>query len=289
MLKSKGRVAAAGTAIAVATSATAVLLLGGGSATAGTTAVAPANTVTGTSVVDGSLNQVDINPNVVAKVFRVPGKDSVTGSWSVKDGSIAEADLSQGVKDKLNKVGAPGKGGTDALLSVTKLINLSNRNDTATDGSVWAKDNLMRTLSVTRQHAAEADKCGAGAVKCWFYSGTIGDNGTFTTVDGAVSPNANKPINGTVNGSVVGVAEVEFYASSDTPDPMKVDATIAGSTSTGDMVKLFFAGTTTKFSTVKMTDYRWTYAATAPNTCETHTQAMVGGNTGDITGVNACK
>jgi hypothetical protein len=84
------------------------------------------------------------------------------------------------------------------------------------------------------------------------------------------------------------VAEVEFYASGDAPDPMKVDATIAGSTSTGDMVKLFFGGDT-KISTVKMTDFRWTYAATAPNTCETHTQAMVGGNTGDITGVNACK
>jgi hypothetical protein len=114
MLKSKGRFAAAGTAIAVATSAAAVLLLGGGSATAGTTAVAPANTVTGTSVVDGSLYQRDFNQDVINKVFRVPGYQSVTG-WSVKPGSLTEVSLSKAVKDKLNAVGtgAPGKDGTN--------------------------------------------------------------------------------------------------------------------------------------------------------------------------------
>jgi hypothetical protein len=110
MLKSKSRIAAAGTAVAVATSATAVLLLGGGSATAAeprtTTAVAPANTVTGTSVVDGSLYQKDFNQNVINKVFRVPGFQSVT-AWSIRPGTITEDKLDPALKAKVN---APGTG-----------------------------------------------------------------------------------------------------------------------------------------------------------------------------------
>jgi hypothetical protein len=113
MLKSKSRYAAAGTAIAVATSTTAVLLLGGGSAFAGesrtTTAVAPANTVTGTSVVDGSLYQRDFNQDVINKVFRVPGFQSVT-AWSIKPGTITEDNLSAGLKAKVNAVGTGKQG-----------------------------------------------------------------------------------------------------------------------------------------------------------------------------------
>jgi hypothetical protein len=108
MLKSKGRIAAAGTAVAVATSATAVLLLGGGSAAAGTTAVAPANSVTGTSVVnntltgadikDGTLWAADLNPAVV-KWFTAPGPKGATGPT--------------GPQGKVGPAGANGKDGAD--------------------------------------------------------------------------------------------------------------------------------------------------------------------------------
>lgn len=214
--------------------------------------------------------------------------------------SIPESALVPALRAKVNKLQIPGPqgpagpagpagtAGADALLSVSKTINLTNRDDTATDGSVWAKDTLNRSFDVTRQHAAEASKCGATAVKCWYYTATIGDTGFFKTVDGAVTPNdSSKNISGIVNGTVLGVAEVEFYATSNTPDPSKVDATIAGGTSTTNMVKLFFdAGVT--FGGLKLTDFSWTYDDTDPNQCNLHVQSMFGGNTGNITGTNQC-
>jgi hypothetical protein len=316
MLKSKGRIAAAGTAIAVATSAAAVLLLGGGSATAGTTAVSPANTVTGASVVDGSLNQVDINPNVIAKVFRVPGMNAVT-SWSVKDGSIAEADLSQTVKTKLNAVGTgaagksayeiakattgfkgteaewlaslKGKDGTDAVVSVTALSNLTNRPDSGLHGD-WAIDTMARTVSITKQGAVPASNCGTGQTKCYFYTGSMTDSGSFKTIAGAKSPLKGVDINGVLTGTMSGGAKLEFYASSDAPDVSLVQGNVDGpggdlaETTTARWVAQFFPASVA-VTDAKLNDWAWTYTA---SDCEVHSQSGTG-NEGDIAGVNACK
>jgi hypothetical protein len=165
---------------------------------------------------------------------------------------------------------------------------VTGRDDTATDGTVWAKDTLTRTVTVNRQSAAEADKCGTGAVKCFFYTATLKDNGTFATVADAHSPNTpNTPINGQLSGTIDGVYELEFYASSGAPDPSLVDKIVTGTPAgyeTGNWVKNFFPDDT-KFSAIGGIDYKWVY--TAPTTCEEHIQATAG-NTGNITGVNAC-
>lgn len=180
--------------------------------------------------------------------------------------------------------GPAGPKGDPALLSVNAMSSLTNRPDSGGHGT-WATDTLTRNISITRQHATKASDCGPTATTCWFYTGSIADNGTFTTVAGGDSPEAGTAISGVVNGTVVGASKIEFYASSDSPNPALVDATVNGSAHpTGQWAAMFFpAGTTVTDS--DLLDWAWTYQAAA--TCEKWVNAKAG-NTGDITGVNAC-
>lgn len=245
--------------------------------------------LTGADIKNGTLYQADLNPALVDYFTGV--FNNTVGSAAVKDGSLLLADFSQAAKDGLKgdkgDTGATGPQGPAGagLLTVTADSMVTARPDTATDGSVWANDSMTRTLSVTKQHAAEATKCGAGAVKCFFYTGTIKDNGTFTTVTGAHGPNSATAINGIVNGTLNGVYEIEFYANSDAPNPSLVDSTVTGaSPSTSNWMKLAFpAGTL--FAGFAGVDYKWVYLA--PATCETHTQTTTS-TTGDILGINHC-
>lgn len=186
--------------------------------------------------------------------------------------------------------GPQGPAGDSAVLSVSATTAVSNW----PEGSGWATDQFVRSLTVTRQSAAPSSACG-GAPTCWFYTGTLADTGSFTTADGAKAPNGDgKTIAGTVTGSIVGGAQIEFYASSDSPNPKTVPATADGATkpaSTSDWYKLAFPDGTT-FAGGKLTGYTWTY--TAPATCETWKDAVNPGDDGqseadgNITGVNAC-
>lgn len=244
-------------------------------------ALAGPDTVNSAAVINGALGESDMYAPFVASMRSV-FNNGVDTSAKIAPGAVDYSDLNAALKAKID---APGTPGADAILSVTADTMVTDRPDTATDGSVWAKDSMTRTLTVVRQHATKASDCGSGAVKCWYYTGTIRDNGTFKTQPGAHGPNSTTPISGIVNGTVNGVYEIEFYATSDKPNPSLVDSTVTGaSPSTGDWMKQAFpAGTS--FNGFTGVDYKWVYAA--PATCEVHTQAT-SGNTGDILGANAC-
>lgn len=234
-----------------------------------------ANAVAGKQVVNGSLGEIEFDAATKAKLNKVgtKGDKGATGAQGPKGDTGATG-----------PAGPAGANGNDAILSVTAASSLSDRPDSGAHGT-WAKDALTRTVAITRQHAAKASECGGGATKCWYYTGSIVDNGSFTTVDGGKSPEAGADIAGTVSGTVAGASQIEFYASSNAPDPSKVDATVTGAAHpTGEWVKMFFpAGTVVTES--DLLDWAWTY--TAPATCEKWVNAKAG-NTGDITGVNAC-
>lgn len=244
--------------------------------------------------------------------------NSLPGYKKLAPGSVSEDRLSKPVVTKLNAVGtgkpglsayeiavkngfkgtekewlaslqggagSNGSNGKDAILSVTAASALVDRPDSGLHGD-WAKDQMTRTVAITRQSAATASKCGSGATKCWFYTGSIVDNGSFATITGAKSPEAGADISGTVAGTVAGASQIEFYASSDAPDPSKVDVTVTGAAHpTGEWVKMFFPKDTVVTDT-DLLDWSWSYSA--PGTCETWTNAKAG-NKGDVTGVNACK
>lgn len=293
MSKIKGRITAAVTALAVAGAVVGISLLGGGAAdasqpraAAAVVAPLPPNSVTGpVQVKDGTLYAADLAPGMVAWFTGGPYDGTVTTN-TVKDGTLAEADLNAALKAKLNKVGTPGAPGADALLTVSADTMVTDRPDTATDGSVWAKDSMLRKITITRHGAVKASECGAGAVKCFYYTGTITDNGTFTTVAGAHGPNSQTPINNIVNGTILGVYEFEVNANTDLVDPSKVDSTVTGaSPTTGDWYKGFFIPGT-QFGGYANTDYSYDYFAA--KTCEHHRQSAKDGNVKDILGVNLC-
>jgi hypothetical protein len=174
--------------------------------------------------------------------------------------------------------------------TVTAQTAVSDRDDSGLHGN-WAKDAMVRTITVTRQHAAAADKCGPNASQCWFYTGTLTDQGSFRSTDGASSPNAGTPINGNVSGTMTGGAQVEFYADSDSPSAANVPSTLSGSgVATSKWAEqLFPAGT--NFAGEALPAYDWTYAATS--TCEQFAEHFKGSSgpetdTGDIQGVNHC-
>ena len=191
-------------------------------------------------------------------------------------------------------------------MSVTAATAVSARSDSSSNGT-WATDAFTRTVTVTRRGAVSVSHCGAGAVVCYFYTGSIADNGSFATVAGALAPNqhsAKDPapggkIQGTVTGTMTGGSAMEFYVGSSSanwngaPSAAGVPATVTGnSPSTGTWYEQFFTGTGDVFNgAANLVNWSWAYSA--PATCEHWTDAAAngGGNSagdGNIAGVNMC-
>jgi hypothetical protein len=262
----------------------AAVLVAGMAVSADAASTLPANSVGSSQIRDGSIGTSDWYPGALTWVRSNPINVQYGQlSPALKAKVDAVSGGAQGPKGDTGATGATGpKGdkGDPGILSVNAMSSVTNRPDSGGHGT-WATDTLTRSISITRQHATKATDCGPTATTCWFYTGMIADNGTFTTVTGADSPEAGTAISGTV----VGASKIEFYATSDAPNPALVDATVNGSAHpTGQWAAMFFpAGTTVTDS--DLLDWAWTYQAAA--TCEKWVNAKAG-NTGDITGVNAC-
>lgn len=180
--------------------------------------------------------------------------------------------------------GPRGRAGTTGVVLVRAVTNLTKRPDSGNGGD-WALDTISRRATTTRQAAVPASNCGPTAVRCWFYTGTVTDTGTFTTDAGANSPNAGVPITGVVKGTIKGVDHFEFYSTNHSPDPGLVPHTVTGSNdSTSNWMTLFFPPTAT-VTAANQLGWKWTYHA--PSSCETWVDAA-SGETGDITGTSAC-
>jgi hypothetical protein len=213
------------------------------------------------------------------KSVTVPVTFSAAGAVSVR-ATVATRFLLTAIRSVVPVAPAAATGGP---VTTTGTTTVSGREDSGDHGN-WATDSFGRTLSVTRHAAAPVSNCGVTSGNCWFYTATISDSGSFVTDDGALSPSAGTAVHGTVAGQFNGGEAVEFYASTDTA--VQPPATVSGnSPTTTDWVKQAFA-TGTHFSSVTTKDgWSWTY--TAPATCEQWVDASAG-QTGDITGVNAC-
>lgn len=291
-IKMRTPVAIAGVALAAAA------LSGGGVALANvaSSTTQPAGTVYACVKSTGALDLLEIHaplPHACPKgdslwkwnVQGPAGPKGATGATGAKGATGAT-----GPAGPAGPAGPQGPPGTFTPVTATGTTSVSGRDDSGNNGN-WAKDAFTRTVTVVRHSAVPASDCGATATKCWFYTGSIADNGTFVTDSGAKSPNAGTTINGTVAGTFTGGSDVEFYASSDTPSVSGVSGTLTGdSPSTTAWVEQFFPSGTV-FTTPNLTNWSWTYVA--PNTCEKWVDAYnngggKGSGDGDITGVNAC-
>ena len=164
----------------------------------------------------------------------------------------------EGPEGKEGPPGPPGESAQKTITATTAVINWPDGGS-----NYWALDNYIRTLTLTRNAAAPSEECG-GTPSCWFYTGTLADNGTFTTVNGHASPNGSSSahITGELTGSMIGGASFEFYASSGSPEANLVPATQeyqpGGPTTSGWAKQAFPAGTV--FTHMSLTAYRWVYS-----------------------------
>jgi hypothetical protein len=221
---------------------------------------------------------------------------SVAGSGGACPKNTFAVDLTgpagpKGATGATGPQGPAGQAGVSAVTSITASTNVTEW----PESSGWAADAFGRGLTETVQHAAPSADCG-GTPQCWFVTGQISDNGTFQTVAGAQSPNGSSTakIAGVLDGTIVGTADFEFYASSNKISASTVPVSMTGAdrtATTSTWGELAFPQETT-FDGVKLTAYSWTY--TAPKTCEQWLDQINPGDDGqgapdgNITGVNAC-
>jgi hypothetical protein len=217
-----------------------------------------------------------------------------------------ETEISWNQTGPRGPAGPPGK-----PIQASAVFNLTGRDDSGNGGNNWAKDNITRTVTVTRQAAVPAATCGTSATQCWFYTMTLSDTGTFTTQPGltpnqdCTEPNGQScsglDISGTVVGSLTGGGDQEFYADQAAPVVPKVlSYTGDGPIDTSHWYTLFFPANTAFVSAPATaagqpwTNWSWSYDA--PATCETWTDAYNNGDgdgtyaaDGNIAGLNQCK
>ena len=55
--------------------------------------------------------------------------------------------------------------------------------------AIWAEDTINRTVTIKLMGSADPSNCGGGVTHCYYYTGTLSDNGTFAAVVRAGAPN----------------------------------------------------------------------------------------------------
>jgi hypothetical protein len=163
--------------------------------------------------------------------------------------------------------GAQGPAGESAMQTLTASTQVTQW----VENGGWATDAYTRNLSLTRQYQVPSTAC-KGTPVCWFYAGTISDDGTFVAVDGHASPNTSfsTTISGAVTGTMVGGGSFEFYASTGDIDASRVPTTQVGKTggvTTANWGRLAFPTGTTFINssgTSPLTAYKWIYSAGCP-------------------------
>jgi hypothetical protein len=197
-----------------------------------------------------------------------PGPAGATGPAGPKGDKGDKGDAGpQGPAGPAGLQGARGPAGESAQQTLTASTQITNW---AENGG-WATDEFGRTLTLTRNYQVPSADCG-GTPVCWFYTGTLADQGTFVAVNGHASPNTSvsTTIAGAVTGTMAGGGTFEFYASSGEPQASNVPATQVGKgggVSTSGWAKLAFpVGTAfvNSSGTSTLTAYKWVYSAGCP-------------------------
>jgi hypothetical protein len=235
-------------------------------------------------------------------VRMVADKGTVTSGWTTPELAYTSASGSgaqgpagpagpagpkgdTGATGPAGPAGVAGSAGASAIAMESSVIQVNAHPDSGNHGN-WANDSFARTITVIRQGAADASHCQAGASGCWFYTGSISDNGTFASTAGALSPNAGTAISGTVDGSFTGGSSFQFYADSSSLQVSSLKTVAGGPGSSDNSWPASFLPGSATVSGYALLNWSWSY--NAPGTCETWTDALAG-ETGDVTGVNACK
>src|ERR1022692_2780723 len=78
-----------------------------------------------------------------------------------------------------------------ATTTFTAVTTITGHPDGGAQGNNWANDSFTRTATIHRVNQVTVADCpGSGTGKCWFYTGTLSDSGTFATIAGQLAPRA---------------------------------------------------------------------------------------------------
>lgn len=116
-----------------------------------------------------------------------------------------------------------------AATTFTAVTRITAHPDGGAQGNNWANDNFTRTATIHRVNQVPGADCpGSGTGKCWFYTGTLSDTGTFTTIAGQLAPRTGSldlALTGSFSG---GTTTIDFWSSWATPNPADVPPTATG-------------------------------------------------------------
>jgi hypothetical protein len=135
---------------------------------------------------------------------------------------------------------------TTTTTTFTAVTKVSAHPDSGALGDNWANDNFTRTATIKRGAEVSVSSCpGSGTGKCYFYTGTLSDSGTFASVAGMGSPRTPTLLDQSLTGTFTGGStSIEFWSSWKTPNVADVPKTVSGQVSgretSTDWVEQFF-------------------------------------------------
>jgi len=134
---------------------------------------------------------------------------------------------------------------TAATTTFTAVTSITAHPDSGAQGNNWANDNFTRTATIHRVNQVSVSDCpGSGTGKCWFYTGTLSDSGSFTSIADQPAPrtgNLDQSLTGAFSG---GTKTIDFWSSWENPNKADVPKTASGAATgretTTNWVEQFF-------------------------------------------------
>lgn len=148
---------------------------------------------------------------------------------------------------------------------MSAVTQMTHRAERAWGGEVWAYGTFTRRTWITFRGSAPLVDCGTFEGRCYAYTASFYDYGTFTTVRGSQSPNhgahAGVLISDQVQGEFHGYGMFTTFFATARPQPGLLPSTVSGNVySDFRWPELFFPASTT-FAGVFETDYGDYYVA----------------------------
>jgi hypothetical protein len=227
-------------------------------------AFAAGKLINGNRIKNGSIAASKLSHSAVKQLTGRRGPKGARGAKG-RTGAKGPHGL-QGPKGDVGPAGPQGPQGPEGESAMQKISTTTDITGWTENGG-WATDAMARTLNLTRNYQVPSSDC-EGTPTCWFYTGTLEDDGHFTTIDGQPAPNEGLggTISGTFTGTMQGTATFDFYASSGEPEAALVPASMEGKengASTSAWFELAFPEGTTfvESSPNFLTAYKWVYSA----------------------------
>jgi len=152
----------------------------------------------------------------------------------------------------------------------TVVTKLSDRSDSGGNGN-WAYDKFTRTATVVLRGQAPLSACGVTSGKCFAYTASLSDAGSFAAITGAYTPNQGNPftgdtISGTPHGKFHGYGLFGTFFATELPNAHLVPRHLVGDADPSYLwPTLFFNSSATLENTGNENDWGYTYWTTNPH------------------------